>query len=672
MVFRKLSGVVMTHPSRRAMAERLLHGQAGGWLDLVTDPEPHGSPHPLRTAMRAWSAVPSGASHHLVLQDDAQLTSCFLDRVRETIELLPDAALALYANWNSRNGAMVRMGALAGARLALAANEYTPLVALVLPAKVASGFEEYARRHGRGWSDDITMQRYLKISGVPTYLAVPNLVEHGDVVSLAQNDAHGLRRSACFSAVEVSHRHSGIEHRLDATEAIPFFKKGVSYCAVRIPAMADQTWETVSCESYLRRLGIAVPARDFTGTGRLPGQVLRGVWMTAFAMGILRAQAVCQGKDSCGDTASSDAVLDLALGTIGPGGLCDSLPAATLEETAAELRSLAWAGLVEGLNFRRGTATKRARTARRVVSHPNKTDRRILVTGGGRSPLAEYLTRGLADSGLAVLSWDIEPIGQGHPGITVIPPSASVEDVRHLFSATTAVVFLNGLTDFYGERQAWCRSPRWGLLGHAMAAGIRKLVCCSTQQVYGDLPVPADEETPFVSLAEPFAAAAWAGESICRSISDRSDALTQVVRFATPYGPGVLPRHPPGSFICQALRGEPIEYAGQADQQVQLVHVDDMAQALRAVVLSTSTTPVLNIGSVSPTTVGELAKMVTGLVKAVPARFANAAPETGASGVVCTDRMSDDLGFQTAVPIADGIRSYAQWLAYDDVSWQWR
>ena len=46
---------------------------------------------------------------------------------------MPHAALALFAFWNSRNGAAVRLGALAGARWVPGAGEYTPVAALLLP-----------------------------------------------------------------------------------------------------------------------------------------------------------------------------------------------------------------------------------------------------------------------------------------------------------------------------------------------------------------------------------------------------------------------------------------------------------------------------------------------------------------------------------------------------------
>ncbi|MEV5778891.1 hypothetical protein AB0L49_48300 [Streptomyces antimycoticus] len=52
----------------------------------------------------------------------------------------------------------------------------------------------YARRHGDEWHGDVVMARYLSHAGVRTLIAVPHLVQHGDLPSLSGNDFHGLRR----------------------------------------------------------------------------------------------------------------------------------------------------------------------------------------------------------------------------------------------------------------------------------------------------------------------------------------------------------------------------------------------------------------------------------------------------------------------------------------------
>src|SRR5262245_33669581 len=133
----RLSGIVTAHPRRLETAQALMRSTPPGVFDLVLDPSPE-SPVSLRTAMLAWSSIPSTSTHHLVLEDDAVPVPGFVEHAEAAAASAPDAAIAFYANWNSRNGGAVRLGTLTGARWAPAAAEYTPTVALLLPAEVGA------------------------------------------------------------------------------------------------------------------------------------------------------------------------------------------------------------------------------------------------------------------------------------------------------------------------------------------------------------------------------------------------------------------------------------------------------------------------------------------------------------------------------------------------------
>ncbi|WP_409496025.1 hypothetical protein [Amycolatopsis sp. cmx-11-12] len=325
----RLSGAVMAHPRRREAAEELAGLDPAGALRVVLDPEPDGPPTALRTAKLAWSSVPEDATHFLVLQDDVQLADGFFGHARKAAQRLPDEAIAFYANWNSRNGAAVRMAAAAGADWATAVNEYAPCVAMMLPAAIARGYALFADAHQDGWPCDVLMFRYLQSVGMRIRIAVPNTVEHSGLPSVAGNDAHGLRRSSCFSGAAPSHVGGEIaEH-----EVIPFHKHVTSECVVR----GDGYWEYLGTERLLRRSGISPQecrAEFERGDDRSEGAWQ--TWLTAFAMGLSSVDAV-----------RSEAV-DLALASIGPGGLCDQLTAAEIEAITASHNEVAIKGFATG------------------------------------------------------------------------------------------------------------------------------------------------------------------------------------------------------------------------------------------------------------------------------------------------------------------------------------
>ncbi|MGD3106355.1 hypothetical protein [Streptomyces sp. YGL11-2] len=390
----RLSGAVMTHPKRRAAAERLAQAAPPGALRVVMDPDPAGKPSVLRTALCAWSAIEDGATHQLVVQDDMILSDTFFTRARMAVEEMPDAALALFALWDSRNGAAVRFGALAGARWVAAVNEYFPCVAIILPREVAAGFVAFGRRHLDSWPDDILMNHYLRAHRIPAYVSVPSLAEHEDHGSISGNAFRGPRRSVCFLPSDVPGRE---DVRLGGLRVLPFFKHGVAQCAVRVGAPGDDPghWLHLTCEQYLEGCGVRPgrPQPAIVGMAEASGSAAAtGTWLTAFTMGFVQQRdGLHRTAAPDGGTAPDPAVLAEALATVGPGGISYAQPEERIAELRAELAQITLAGVAAG---REAADRQRARPARPRTAAPL----RVGVLGSA-TPLTEHLVRGLADAG---------------------------------------------------------------------------------------------------------------------------------------------------------------------------------------------------------------------------------------------------------------------------------
>ncbi|WP_282697130.1 hypothetical protein [Streptomyces sp. CC208A] len=380
MARQRLSAVVMTHPRRREAAEKLSLSAPSGLLRVVMDPDPTGTPSVLRTALAAWSAIEDGATHQLVVQDDMVLSESFFDRVRAAIEERPDAALALFALWDSRNGAAVRFGAMAGARWVGAVNEYFPCVAIVLPRRVAEGFVTYGRERLGGWPDDILMHRYLRAEGVPRYVAVPNLAEHQDRGSISGNAFRGPRRSVCFLP------HDPVTSEAPALTnlpVVPFFKHGVAQVAVRLPGPGPERRLHLDADQYLVGAGLPESLLRPPGPRRAESDE-RGTWLTALAMGFEAARAGLPAGPPAGTRAYEE-----ALATIGTGGISNDSTEEHLARRRAPLAALARRALRSG---REAAAEHRT---------PG-TGRRTRMPRQETTPLGEHLLRRLADRGVAV------------------------------------------------------------------------------------------------------------------------------------------------------------------------------------------------------------------------------------------------------------------------------
>lgn len=395
----ELSGSVLTHPARGDAASRVLAQAPPGALAVVTDPLPSGPPTVLRTALAAWEAIPSSATHHLIVQDDMLLSTTLFERAQLAIEAMPQAALALFSLWDSRNGAAVRLGALSGARWVASVNEYTPCAALILPRAIAAGYVDYLRSHSWTWPEDIMMSRYLRSENVPCLIAVPNLAEHNDVPSIAGNSFRGPRRSACFVPAD---RPGGEDRAHTDLPVVPFFKNGRAQCVVRLEGSQPPRWLHLETAAHLR--GAGIPDRELRPRlGRLmkglDPQAVLGTWLTAYALGW---QTPKTGRDV--DTA----VVTEALRTIAVGGMSHYVAAQHINDAEELFTEVAQIAVEAG----RTTAPKSRQAGARL---------RVL---GADGPLGEHLVRLLAD--------------RGHP-VTVIsshPPNGTQWGVRYLVTQT--------------------------------------------------------------------------------------------------------------------------------------------------------------------------------------------------------------------------------------------
>jgi hypothetical protein len=155
---------------------------------------------PWLTAKAAWRAMPSHATHHLVVQDDVRLAGGFVSTVRGLVPSHPTSPIAFYANANSTNGFRVRMTAFMGGGLVrAAAREWVPSLALLLPRSVVDELLAVADL-AEGDDDEVLADLFQSEDRDPLLITVPNLAEHDDEPSTGWYSHHGLRRSASFAA----------------------------------------------------------------------------------------------------------------------------------------------------------------------------------------------------------------------------------------------------------------------------------------------------------------------------------------------------------------------------------------------------------------------------------------------------------------------------------------
>ncbi|MBE1574373.1 hypothetical protein ACFORH_35185 [Amycolatopsis roodepoortensis] len=354
----RLSGAVMTHPKRIDAARAVADGLPELGLQVVVDPEPEGPPAALRAARLAWAAVDPGATHHLVIQDDAVPSADFTRRLNSLIAAQPDAAVSLFTEWGSRTSHVIRIAAMLGYTMAPVVDDYIPAVALVLPAEVARGFEEYVQaKVDEGAPDDVALLDYLSDLGIRTVIPVANLVDHRDDISLVGNNVMGNRSAACLPPPDAV--PDGPHSLLTAPATVPYYDFWGQYSDACIPDESSVDGRVrSSARVWLRERGVTYqdmmvlleealdrhPQREFL-VDRLSEISLSELWIVAYLLGVITAEharAVGRTPDFTGPLTKA------ALATFGPGAVRRVVPARWLPAVGSLLEPLILDGVRAG------------------------------------------------------------------------------------------------------------------------------------------------------------------------------------------------------------------------------------------------------------------------------------------------------------------------------------
>ena len=167
-------------PERRAMLHALLRslGDSESYLakslvsyDVIADSRRAG---PWPTAKRAWqSGVTSGATHHLVLQDDTIAVPGLLASLPAIVNAVPDQIISLWCN----RPTVMRGAAMAGSCWIRGTSARGP--ALLMPTDVVDEFLRWQSRAIRaGAPDDVRVSLYAHAHKRHIWSTVPSLVEH--------------------------------------------------------------------------------------------------------------------------------------------------------------------------------------------------------------------------------------------------------------------------------------------------------------------------------------------------------------------------------------------------------------------------------------------------------------------------------------------------------------
>ncbi|MGW1062120.1 NAD-dependent epimerase/dehydratase family protein [Micromonospora rubida] len=604
----RLSAAVMTHPKRLAEAEELAATDARGRVQVIVDPEPDGRPTALRVAPLSWSCVEPDATHHLVFQDDVVVADGFYDHAERAAVAVPDEAIAFYAGWEARNGAVARLAALTGAEWAYALQEHVPCQALMLPAELARGYAKFQEEHGDGWPYDVVVQRYLNARGVRVRFCTPTTVQHTEMPSLAGNAYHGFRQATRY----VDRVTPSTSYECADFPVVPFYQYGDARCAVRY----GTEWEYLETERHLGRIGLLDRClAGFTAPDPavLPERVSRAVWLTGFAIGVVTAAEPEPEPSVAADVMS----------TLGTGGLCEEYTVDDLLAMAPPVRDLALAALREG----------------RAAGHPDAqaatgaSGVRVAVTGG-EDRFARQFARLLGDLGYQAEHLAGPPAAERLDGVVhAVHLGAPAADPRLLDEVLAA----------------------------AGKAGVERLLYVGSAAVYrGSAEQAVTEDAVVQPPSDPTALQWWHEEQRCRDWGAENGIAVQVLRLADPVGPHAPADTTSVRWIHLAWTRRPLLLNPHGVHQV--LDYRDMAGAVGAVLAAAPSQLVLNVAS-GTYDEEELAGLLAEASRRTP--WEQGTEHEAERWTMATGLIEAELGWRASAPAFEGMRALAQWYACD-------
>lgn len=185
----------------------------------------------------------------------------------------------------------------------------------------------------------------------------------------------------------------------------------------------------------------------------------------------------------------------------------------------------------------------------------------------------------------------------------------------------------------------------------------------SSSSVYGGrTDAPFSEDDPADRPVSPYAASKKAGELLCHAFHVLSGAPVTCLRFFTVYGPRQRPEMAIHKFARKLLAGEPIPFFGDGSTRRDYTYVDDVVAGVLAALERAGGYKVYNLGGARTTTLAELVALLErtfGRTAVLDRR-----PEQpGDVPLTCADvsRARRELGYESRVPLEEGLRRFAEW-----------
>lgn len=299
----------------------------------------------------------------------------------------------------------------------------------------------------------------------------------------------------------------------------------------------------------------------------------------------------------------------------------------------------------------------------------------VLVTGG-TGFLGGYVVDELVRQGIAVVSYNRDHSVSRHPGVVAVQGELfdlprlvrafdehGIDRVIHTAAQSHPEISLDlPMSTFAANVDgtvALFEAAR-------MCAAPLRIVNLSSECAYGDQDEAAAVAESAPTLPNtPYGVTKVAGELLGRVYSSAYGLDVVSLRVTEIYGPGLKLPEVLKEMIVAAVRGAPFQLASGASHRFQFVHASDVTRAaLLAMAKPHLPQHVYNVSGGSQVTLAEVVAIIEDMYPGCDVRVGPGHIEGwDRQGPFDISAAAGDFGYQPQIPLAEGIASYATWLA---------
>ncbi len=220
-------------------------------------------------------------------------------------------------------------------------------------------------------------------------------------------------------------------------------------------------------------------------------------------------------------------------------------------------------------------------------------------------------------------------------------------------------------TDVYGT---------YILLEAAKAAGIKKFVHISTDEVYGEAPGRPSLETDELNPKSPYAASKAGADRLAYSYYMTFGLPVVISRCANNYGPYQYPEKLIPLFSTNALEGKDLPVYGHGKNTRTWIHALDHCEAIDILLRSgdTSNGQSYNISSKEEFSVNEIAAMILDILGKPASLLKTVTDRPGhvMRHAVDPSKIEKAFGWKAKTRFADGIKETVNWYRENKQWWE--